>query len=852
MIELTPVEKPALEQVDPSSDGFKLPDIVSYYKNHRIFGLFDVGDGHKKAPRKMPHGGHQSATKEEDLWTWNKMCEHWKPGSYVSVSIPMLTKVSGYEPLIADLDEYKPDYNKEFGDTQLRCAVEDGVFVGISSSGKGKHIWRCTNEPLLMGGYYTRRLNDKGVDGLRTFVVMSGHVHSDGAAKPIILTPEERELVAKTKADYDGVRTSPATLFNDKGEMSPIVAANMQINMEAELGRAGFTTKDGRRWASPHGQTTAGGFLVPSKHGPWDVFVTYQETGLEWLIETKSGRVGDPVHLWAHNNGHTSQKSQIYNLARSFAAISEDGEVLADTVHAFNETVKAEALAAQAQAAAKSEEAANAAADQGDDDDWLDLPTSPTAQQRERPPEVKPMTIAAYNRLFPDETYVFPYHNPEAQLPGLLGALAGGLQRLSAVDVENGGLTACLPLLSCLVGDTMATGGRMTRSNMNIIALEDSGGGKTSLLNIIDDLLGRSELVAVKGASYFHSESGIRKMMHEANRPQVSYMDEIGKMFEKATQGLHGDPNMRSAISFLTKVYSASNGYDAGQAGSTTEKYPLDHPHLSIFGASTPEVFWKAFTSGNLSDGSIARYMAVPITDGRPQPVGDLRSWTATRDALAAHLKAFNTFVAARNGSKSDPYCFAWAPGVEEMRNKLHNTMEAAAICATEQGFGGAPSIIRRVAENAAKLALVQAVCRNYWNAANNPDMTITEADFNFGYSFAHWSALNMVNEIRKHGVGLGERGQKLEQLKVKIREHEESSKIDRLFNDQGLIQLGQFKSRVYPFMNWNKNEFYELIDELAESGQIVKLPAGTGSYTIQTIEKWTANKVLYIPAPYG
>lgn len=440
---------------------------------------------------------------------------------------------------------------------------------------------------------------------------------------------------------------------------------------------------------------------------------------------------------------------------------------------------------------------------------------------------MKDMPIAVYNRMFPTAPQPFPYHNPEIQLPGLLGYFAHRLALLPTMNTENGGLLASIPLFAAIVGDTIATAGTQTRTNLNIIVLDDSGEGKTSLVNELRNVATVARVDSRIGAGYFTSGPGIIKKVNEADGPLACYVDEIGKMFRRATEG-KGDPHAISAINTITKLYSASNILEKGEAAATKATPDLDHPHLSIFGASTPEVFWGAFTSGNLTDGAIARYMPAPLGDGRPQwlPDGERAGLVS---GLAGHLEAFAEYITSFKGSKQEPYRVQWQPGVEDERRSMTHTMLAAAKVARGGGQEGCAEVIRRVAENAAKLTLIQALARNYMLPAEQRDNSISQEDLNFGYDLALWCAVFMVQQLPKYGVGEGKRGKLMIEIVETVRMGLQGQPRKTLPVENGFILAGKVKNYRREFRDTDKHIWEQVIDELQEAGKLRVIASPTG-----------------------
>ena len=78
-------------------------------------------------------------------------------------------------------------------------------------------------------------------------------------------------------------------------------------------------------------------------------------------------------------------------------------------------------------------------------------------------------------------------------------------------------------------------------------------------------------------------------------------------------------------------------------------------------------------------------------------------------------------------------------------RLSLQQTMQACAQFAELNSVRGAPAILRRVAENTQRIALISAVGRNQGAPV------IEMRDFDIGHALARWSATTMIQNIASH-----------------------------------------------------------------------------------------------------
>lgn len=372
----------------------------------------------------------------------------------------------------------------------------------------------------------------------------------------------------------------------------------------------------------------------------------------------------------------------------------------------------------------------------------------PSGSTRDRTGD-KPTTQirrAQYELLVPPEPVRFPIQNPLADCPGLLGEVADALRKSSIRSSEAGGLAVAIPTLGAIMGRRYATPTDL-RTNIYTVALGSSGSGKTVMVAPAKETLTAIGAEKLIGRDRIASGQGLVASIEETPK-QVIFLDEFGHMLQQITQMGASGPS-RQILTEFTRLYSAANTIYTGTAYADTKARkanPVHNPHLCLFAMSTPEQFWSAFGSGALEDGSIARYMLMPLGETAyrdPDP--------ACIEALYPRLRAIwldldnegraneNTIVGEdAGGARVVP----WGTGAQDIYHKIVATMAAASAYAEDAGIRGAPSILNRVAENACKIALVSAVGRNHIDAE------ISIEDLNIGYSLALWSAAEMIRGV--------------------------------------------------------------------------------------------------------
>lgn len=372
-------------------------------------------------------------------------------------------------------------------------------------------------------------------------------------------------------------------------------------------------------------------------------------------------------------------------------------------------------------------------------DIWAPVPVFPGARSYQRIKPVAQMTDAEYAANVPADPGPFPIPDP-AQCGGLLGELASYLDRASATATEAGGLAVALPLLGAIMGRAYQTPTRL-RTNVYTVGIGASGGGKTSLVSPSKELMRLTMLEGLLGQDRIASGSGLLKMLDEGNA-KVCFLDEFGHMLKSLTSygaGVHA----KQIITEFTQLYSAANTLFTGTAAATQQARQIDCPHLCLFGMATPDQFWQAFGSGALEDGSVARYLVFPLGQSAQKDPDE-----SFRDELVENIGRLREAMRGQvkgNLGRVEAVTVPFDADAESDRQRVIETMSACADYADRNGVKGGGPILRRVAENAAKIALISAVGRD----PGSP--VITRHDFAIGHVLARWSACVMVANIASH-----------------------------------------------------------------------------------------------------
>jgi len=200
--------------------------------------------------------------------------------------------------------------------------------------------------------------------------------------------------------------------------------------------------------------------------------------------------------------------------------------------------------------------------------------------------------------------------------PGLTGEIANWLTESNFYWQPSYSLAAALAFVGMLKGHRVQTpeGGR---TNLLTIAVGPSTSGKTGPLKRIQALARQAEL-----SKYLcgepTSEQGMVKGLIEAGHKAFIPWDEIGLAFKGILQ--QGAPNWRAGIvRLILKLYSMADetvlGMQYANADGKTPRVDLHQPCLCLYGTTTQEGIFGAFSSVEAVNGFAARLLIFETHD---------------------------------------------------------------------------------------------------------------------------------------------------------------------------------------------------------------------------------------------
>jgi len=266
------------------------------------------------------------------------------------------------------------------------------------------------------------------------------------------------------------------------------------------------------------------------------------------------------------------------------------------------------------------------------------------------------------------------------------------------------------------------------RTNLYIAGIAESGGGKDHAPEVIRRCFDKAKLDRYLAGETVASGRAILSSL-EQHPARLFNIDEFG-LFLKTVTGPKAASHRAEIWSELMKLYSRAKGVYRGTEYANKKDAPrvdINQPCVCFYGTTTPSTFWSALEGGAMIDGSLARFLVFMSENDRPDRNRGA-TFIAPPPALIDALKAivWGAGGAPRiegGGNLPEPFAAPMAAADEPDIHTVGMTPAAEAIhegkLAEEDTWArkvaGTPqaSIVNRLGENAAKLALVCAVSRD-------------------------------------------------------------------------------------------------------------------------------------------
>ncbi len=278
---------------------------------------------------------------------------------------------------------------------------------------------------------------------------------------------------------------------------------------------------------------------------------------------------------------------------------------------------------------------------------------------------------------------------------------------------------ASLAALGAIIGRRVRTPSNL-RSNLYVVGIAESGGGKDHARKAIKELLFAAGLAAHIGGERLASGAGLISAL--VRQPSTLFqIDEFGRFMGNVVDKRRAPKHLSEIWDLFTELAtSASTTFFGAEYADQKERPRQDiiEPCACVHGVTAPGPFWEALRSGSLQDGSLARFLVFRSTVDIPDRNRRATSLAAVPAALVSALQDVAS-VGAGAGNlqgisapviKPDPLLVPMDDAATEVFDALDDEMTFRQRAAVGSDQSAA---LARVWENTAKVALIKAVSAN-------------------------------------------------------------------------------------------------------------------------------------------
>ena len=293
---------------------------------------------------------------------------------------------------------------------------------------------------------------------------------------------------------------------------------------------------------------------------------------------------------------------------------------------------------------------------------------------------------------------------------------------------------AALTALGTLMGRRYRTTSNL-RSNLYVIGMAASGGGKDHARNAIKETFLAAGLAKHLGGNRLASGAGLLAALRR-QPASLFQIDEFGQFLASIIDKRRAPKHLAEIWDLLTELSTSAGSTFFGAEYADQKLKPREdiiQPCCAIHATTVPETFWPALRSGSLQDGSLARFLIFRSTEDIPDrnrsPKPQFEVPPPLVDALCAiadgvpGYAAGNLAVSGAPTARPEPYPVPMTPEAEQLFEDLDREITDRQRHSADRHHG---AVLARVWENTAKVALIKAVSAD----PQQPEIRIEDAEW--------------------------------------------------------------------------------------------------------------------------
>lgn len=397
----------------------------------------------------------------------------------------------------------------------------------------------------------------------------------------------------------------------------------------------------------------------------------------------------------------------------------------------------------------------------------------------------------------------FPEHL--LRVPGFIGEVAEWITSQNPRKNRILSLVAAVALQGCLIGSKYRDRSG-NRSNLYMVALAPSGGGKQAPQSCIKKILNQINCGSMYGGKV-SSDSALASDLI-VSRSKLYLWDEFGRFLAK-TAAKVGGAHLHAVQEALLELWGEAGGtWKQKSYADQKQNKEVMYPCCSFLGMTVPEHFWGGLEEGHLQDGFAARMMVIdsgPKSRSEDITETDPPTSILQRAAWWANLRPGGSLGAMN----PDAILVPETPAATEIFKGLVRRAEDAGQNESEA------AIWARAIEKARRLGLIYACSRD-------PEAPcIDDQAARWGVELATYTTERFISVMADEVTSDDPAQQKWQKVR----------KIIQAYTNR--TQLCS-RSQLLRACKWNSKDLDKILDTMAQAGviEVKTTPAANGKST--------------------
>jgi hypothetical protein len=212
----------------------------------------------------------------------------------------------------------------------------------------------------------------------------------------------------------------------------------------------------------------------------------------------------------------------------------------------------------------------------------------------------------------------------EVVIGGIVGDIANWITSTALRPQPKLSLAAALSFMGALKGHRVQSSMREARTNLLVLSLAPTGGGKDHPQAAIQKLIkycGLDSMIMGRPTSGTAMLTGL----HKCGSIAWLKVDEMGRYLANAT-GKQAQSHQREIVDYMIELYSCANRKFYGRQYANEKENPqiiIDQPHFCCLGSTVEEKLRESCKSGEVIDGFLNRWL---VFNSKERPAKDFKT----------------------------------------------------------------------------------------------------------------------------------------------------------------------------------------------------------------------------------